>query len=136
MTGGPIYYTERELDDLFRKRGEYAQLVRDIGEEARELAVSQQQVITKIGLIAEQQMKIGQQPHALSNAAVRHAFKLQLEMDAALDEWYMINATRENLRTEYESHKSAMCANFNDILRDPRMRQLYDALSNRYRNPR
>ncbi len=131
MTGDPLYYTERELEGLFRKRNECALLIREIGKAARELAVNQQQIITKIGLIAEQQTKIAQQPHAMSKEAVRSAFKLQLEMDAALDEWYVINAVRENLRSKYEFNKSAMNANFNDILRDPRVRQLHDELSNR-----
>ncbi len=135
MISGPTYYTEQELEDLYKERAACARRMKEIGAAARELATSQQQLITKIGVLTEQQKEIARQPHHKDNAVVRSAFKLQLEVDATLDEWYAVTARKEELQSDYECSRSILDANLSDILRDPRMRELCDELRKRQTKP-
>src|SRR5659263_616333 len=51
MTDDPLYYTEQELDDLFKERAAFAERIKAIGKDVQGLIASRHKLIAKICLL-------------------------------------------------------------------------------------
>ena len=58
MTIDPVYYTQQELDDLFKERAAYAERIKAIGKEVQGLMANKHHLIAKMGVVADQQAQV------------------------------------------------------------------------------
>jgi uncharacterized coiled-coil DUF342 family protein len=131
MTNDPIYYTEQELDDLFKERAAYAERIKAIGQEVQKLIASRHHLIAKMGVVADQQAQVAKQTHDAGSADLKNIFELNNEMDALFDEWYATETKLDGLKSELTHTRTMMDDVLKDTLRDPRMRKLYDEVKNK-----
>jgi predicted nucleic acid-binding Zn-ribbon protein len=128
MTDELIYYTEQELNDLFKERAAYAERIKAIGKEVQGLMASRHHLITKMAAVADQQAQVAKQAHEAGGADLKSVFELNEEMDALFDEWYTTEAKLDELKSELTHSRNMMDDILKDTLRDPRMRKLYDEM--------
>ena len=130
MTDGPLYYTEQELDDLFKERAAFAERIKAIGKEVQGLIASRHTLIAKMGAVDDQQAQVAKQAHEAENVDLKSVFELNKEMDALFDEWYTTEIKLDALKSELTHSKNMMDDILKDTLRDPRMYKLYDEMKN------
>jgi hypothetical protein len=130
MTDDPLYYTEQELDDLFKERAAFAERIKAIGKEVQGLIANRHQLIAKTGAVADQQAQVAKQAHEAENVDLKSVFELNKEMDALFDEWYTTEIKLDELKSELTHSKNMMDDILKDTLRDPRMHKLYDEMKN------
>jgi uncharacterized coiled-coil DUF342 family protein len=131
MTIDPLYYTQQELDDLFKERAAYAERIKAIGKEVQGLMASKHHLIAKMGAVADQQSQVAKQAHDAGSADLKNIFELNNEMDALFDEWYATETKLDGLESELKHTRTMMDDVLKDTLRDPRMRKLYDEMKNK-----
>jgi uncharacterized coiled-coil DUF342 family protein len=131
MTKDPIFYTEQELDDLFKERAAYAERIKAIGQEVQKLIASRHHLIAKMGVVADQQAQVAKQAHDAGSADLKNIFELNNEMDALFDEWYATETKLDGLKSELTHTRTMMDDVLKDTLRNPRMRKLYDEMKNK-----
>jgi len=131
MTDEPIYYTEQELNDLFKEHAAYAERIKAIGKEVQGLMANRHHLIAKMGAVADQQAQVAKQAHEAGSADLKSVVELNEEMDALFDEWYTTEAKLDELKSELTHSRNMMNDILKDTLCDPRMRKLYDEMKDK-----